>query len=255
MATQVLEKEYRVHVYETGPDGRVSLHSLFNFMQDIASEHAVLLGYGREDLMKENHFWVLSRIYAVFSYLPSWSDTIVAKTWPAGVDKLFAMRNYNLSDKKGVNVGYASSAWLIIDRDTKKIQRPDEFLRRYNPENQQIQIPIRYPEKLREADKNGTLSPAFRVKVGDLDINLHTNNVNYLKWVTDTYDLNFIHKHRPHSAEINYLAEAVFGDEVMVRTSSGDTEGKVFSHSVISQHESKEYCRVRIEWEETNGIM
>jgi acyl-ACP thioesterase len=251
MAMQVLEKEYRVHVYETGPDGRVSLQSLFNFMQDIASEHAVLLGYGRDDLMRENHFWVLSRMYAVISSLPAWSDTIVAKTWPAGVDKLFAMRNYDLADKKGVNVAYASSAWLIIDRDTKKIQRPDEFLRRYDRENQNIQIPVRYPVKLREADENGTLSPAFRVKVGDLDINLHTNNVNYLRWVTDTYDLNFILKHRPRSAEINYLAEAVFSDEVMVRTSAGDTDGRSFSHSVISQHDRREYCRVRIEWEET----
>jgi acyl-ACP thioesterase len=247
---QVLEKEYTIHVYETGPDGRVSLPSLFNFMQDIASEHAVVLGYGRDDLLKDNHFWVLSRMFAVFSSLPEWSETIVTKTWPAGVDKLFAMRNYDLSDKRGVNVAYASSAWLIIDRDTRKFQRPDEFLRKYDRENQQIQIPVRYPAKLGEADENGTLSPSFKVKVGDLDINLHTNNVNYLKWVTDTYDLNFILKHRPRSAEINYLAEAVFGDEVLVRTSACDMYGRSFSHSVISQRDRKEYCRVRIEWEE-----
>jgi hypothetical protein len=37
------EKEYRVHVYETGPDGKLNLYSLFNYMQDIASDHAVNL--------------------------------------------------------------------------------------------------------------------------------------------------------------------------------------------------------------------
>ena len=58
------EKEYTVHVYETGPDGKLNLYSLFDYLQDIASDHAVKLGFGRDDLMKQNHFWVLSRIYA-----------------------------------------------------------------------------------------------------------------------------------------------------------------------------------------------
>lgn len=44
-----LEKEYQVHVYETGPDGRLNLYSLFDYFQDIASDHAVQLGFGRDD--------------------------------------------------------------------------------------------------------------------------------------------------------------------------------------------------------------
>ena len=47
------EKEYRIHVYEIGPDGKLNLFSLFNYLQDIASEHAVKLGFGRDDLMRE----------------------------------------------------------------------------------------------------------------------------------------------------------------------------------------------------------
>ena len=43
---------------------RLNLYSLFNYLQDIASDHAVKLGFGRDDLMRENRFWVLSRMYA-----------------------------------------------------------------------------------------------------------------------------------------------------------------------------------------------
>ncbi len=60
MELRILEKDYKIHVYETGPDGKLSLHSLFDFLQDIASDHAVKLGYGRDDLMKQNHFWVFN---------------------------------------------------------------------------------------------------------------------------------------------------------------------------------------------------
>ena len=56
---------------------------------------------------------------------------------------------------------------------------------------------------------DGTISPIFRVKVSDLDVNLHTNNVRYLKWVSDTYDLDFVMNNVPQSAEINYLAESI----------------------------------------------
>jgi medium-chain acyl-[acyl-carrier-protein] hydrolase len=250
MAIQQLEKQYPVHVYETGPDGRINLHSLFNYMQDIASEHAVLLGYGRDDLLKENHFWVLSRMFARITNWPSWKESVVVKTWPSGVDKLFAMRNYEIRYGDGRHIGDASSSWLIIDRTTRKIQRPDEFLQKYSRENQNIVSPVRNPEKLTEASEKGYLSPQFRVKINDLDINLHTNNVNYIKWVTDAYDLNFVMNHRACSAEINYLAEAIFGDEIVIRTSSDEADSRYFNHSIIRQADRKELCRIRIEWEE-----
>jgi acyl-ACP thioesterase len=250
MAVQLLEKEYQVHAYETGPDGRVNLHSLFNYMQDIAGKHAVSLGYGREELMKQNHFWVLSRMYARLSGWPVWNETIVVRTWPNGVDKLFAMRNYELRRKDGRDIGSAVSSWLIVDRTTKKIQRPDELLHRYNRDDQPVAPPVRNPVKLQESSENGKLSPLFNVKINDLDINLHTNNVNYIKWVTDTYDLSFVMNHRAISAEINYLAEAIFDDVIAIRTSADEADGRYFNHSIIRQSDKKELCRVRLGWEE-----
>jgi medium-chain acyl-[acyl-carrier-protein] hydrolase len=250
MELQKLEKDYIVHVYETGPDGRINLHSLFNYMQDIAVEHAVILGYGRDDLMKKNHFWVLSRMFANLSDWPSWEDSIVVKTWPSGVDKLFAMRNYELNFSDGRYIGSASSSWLIIDRTTRKVQRPEEFLQKYSSVNQSIASPVRNPMKLMAASEHGDVSSAFRVKINDLDINLHTNNVNYLKWVTDTYDLNFIMNHRPCSAEINYLAEAIFNDEIVIRTSKDDEKSRFHNHSIVRIGDNRELCRIKLEWEE-----
>ena len=250
MAIQQLEKEYMVHVYEMGPDGKVNLWSLFNFMQDIASEHAVKLGFGRDDLMKRNHFWVLSRMFAVFSGWPVWGETIRVKTWTNGTDKLFAMRNYELRFPDDRPFGNASSSWLIIDRTTKKIQRPDELITRYNSDNKPVIFPVRNAVKLGEVAMNGEHSSEFKVKVSDLDINLHTNNVNYLKWVNDAYDLDFVMTHIPCSAEINYLAESMFGDNIVVRTSKDETDNNFFNHSIIRTNDNKELCRIRLEWKE-----
>jgi len=250
MEPQQFKKEYFIHVYETGPDGRINLHSLFNFMQDIASEHAGRLGFGRDDLMKKNHFWVLSRIFTEIYDWPAWGDTIIITTWPVGTDKMFALRNYEIYSPDRKLIASSVSSWLIIDRTTKRIQRPDEILSRYNSENNPAGSSVRISAKLAGSAESGKLSPPFNVKISDLDINLHTNNANYMKWVTDTYDLNFITNHRPYSAEINYLAESIFNDEIIIRTSPDQTDNNFYDHSVIRKNDGKELCRIRIQWKE-----
>lgn len=247
MGPQQLEKEFTVHVYETGPDGRLDLRSLFNYMQDIASDQAVLLGFGRDDLMKSNHFWVLSRMYAEISELPQWEDKIVVKTWPCGTDKLFALRNYEVRFPDGRLIANASSSWLIIDLTTKKIQRPGELLSQYNPVSQSNPS-TRSADKLSALTGEGILSSKFRVKISDLDINLHTNNVKYIKWITDTYDLNFVMHHLPCSAEINYLAESMFNEEIVIRTLKEESSNNFFGHSVMRVSDNKELSRIRLEW-------
>jgi len=248
MALLKLEKEYPVHVYDTGPDGRASLHSLFNFMQDIASEHAVILGFGRDDLMKNNHFWVLSRMYAVITELPVCEDKVIVTTWPNGTDKLFAMRNYEISHPGGKPVLSALSSWLIVNMTTKKIQRPGDTLAHFHSEMDRDNSPVRAAGKLSGSSANGQLSDRFKVKISDLDVNQHTNNVNYLRWVSDTYDLNFVLNHIPCSVEINYLAESVFNDEIYILTSHVDDNGIVFNHFVFRTDDNRELCRIEIRW-------
>lgn len=242
------EKEYRVHVYETGPDGKLNIYSLFNYMQDIASDHAIKLGFGRDDLMRDNRFWVLSRIYAVIDHWPLWEDTIILKTWPNGTDKLFALRNYEVKYPDGRHIASGTSSWLILDHTTKKVQRPDSILTQYNFKLHTESSPVRYASKIEPARENGRISPSFRIKISDLDVNLHTNNVRYLKWVTDSYDLDFVMNNEPQSAEINYLAESRFDEEVMVRTSVENDNNSFHNHSIFRTNDNKELCRIRIEW-------
>lgn len=242
------EKKYRIHVYETGPDGKLSIYALFNYMQDIASDHAIRLGFGRDDLMKDNRFWVLSRMYAEITEWPLWEETIILKTWPNGTEKLFALRNYEVSYPDGRHIASGSSSWLILDRTTKKVQRPDSILSEYNPGLNTTDSPVRFASKLDPSAPDGLVSPNFSIKVSDLDVNLHTNNVRYLKWVYDTYNLDYIMKNDPQSAEINYLAESIFGEDIIIRTSVEDND--FYSHSIFRTNDNKELCRIKLGWKE-----
>jgi acyl-ACP thioesterase len=252
MEFPILEKEYPVHVYETGPDGRLNLHSLFDYFQDIASDHAVQLGFGRDDLMKQNHLWILSRIYAEISVWPSWGETIRLKTWPRGTDKLFALRDFGARYDDGRSIARATSSWLIIDLDTKRIQRPDNNLSLLNFELGGEKALSRNAIRLEPAAVNGTSTYPFHVTLSDLDINMHTNMSRYLKWVTDSYDLDFILNNVPLSAEINYLAESHFSDSIAITKSEESNDSNVLNHSIKRTSDNSELCRVKINWKKNN---
>lgn len=252
MESQYFEKEYRVHVYETGPDGKLNLYSLFNFLQDIASDHAVVLGFGRDDLMRDNRFWVLSRMYAEIDYWPAWEERIIVRTWPNGTDKLFALRNYEVMFPDGRHIASGTSSWLILDQTTRRVQRPDTALSRFHPNQNLMESPLRYANKLEPAEGDGKEITPFRVKVSDIDVNLHANNVQYLKWVCDTYGIDFVMKNIPKSAEINYLAESVFDDEITIQTSVAQENRLFYNHSIFRTDGRKELCRIRIEWKDGN---
>jgi acyl-ACP thioesterase len=244
------EKEYSVNVYETDPDGILSPASLFNFMQDIASDHAEKLGFGREDLMKHNWFWVLSRMYAEIEQWPKWKDTIILKTWPNGTDKLFALRNYEVKFKDGRPVARGTSSWLVLDTSTRRIQRPESALSHFKRNFEPLESPLRYAAKLEPAEGETLDSDSFRVKISDLDINLHTNNVRYLHWVNDTYNLDFTMKNSPKSVEINYLSESLFNEEIYIKTSAENNNDGYYNHSVFRKDDGKELCRVKIGWQQ-----
>ena len=242
------EKEYNIHVYETGPEGCLTIYSLFDYLQDIASVHAVKLGYGRDDLLEQNNFWVLSRIYAEISSLPEWNATIIIRTWPRGTDKIFALRDYEVRYSDGRQIARATSSWLIVDQNTKRIQRPDNTLSMYNSDLLRIKALTRNAMKLDPVPVDSRRTNTFSVRVSDLDINLHTNMARYIKWVTDTYSLDFMLNNVPLSVEINYLAESHYDDTISILISEEKDSGKIFNHSIVRTSDNTELCRLKIKW-------
>jgi acyl-ACP thioesterase len=203
--------------------------------------------------MRDNRFWVLSRIYAEITHMPEWEDSIIVKTWPNGTDKLFALRNFDVSFPDGTHIASATSSWLILDMTTRKVQRPDNILSKFYSDLHPNHSPIRYASKLESPSGGNHSSRLYTIRVSDLDINLHTNNVKYLSWVSDSYDLDFIMKNFSRSVEINYLAESQFNEEIVIKTTEEMINGPVYSHSIFRTSDNKELCRLRIEWNHINN--
>ncbi len=249
MQNLIHRKEYPVHVYETGPDEKLNPVSFFNYLQDVAAEHAVMLGFGRDDMLKNNTFWVLSRISAEIREWPDMFEKVIVSTWPAGTDRMFAVRNFSVSYPDGREIASAKSSWLIVDLATRRIRRPGEEFNRFKANLPSGNEPEKFAGKIEPENNFSSKTEPFRVKMSDLDVNMHTNNTSYIKWVIDTYDEEFIKNHRPVCFLINFLSESRYGNLIEVRTAVKD--GLNFYHSVAMAGTDTELCRIITGWEKS----
>src|SRR5690554_3123564 len=113
--------------YFIDKDGLLSIPFMFYQMQDIAWEHSNVLGFGYNNLKESNQYWVLSRLKVNISRRPKWSEQFDLETWSRGTDGFYGYRDYNFIDKSGNVIIQATSSWLVLDANTKRIVRLTKF--------------------------------------------------------------------------------------------------------------------------------
>ena len=146
-----------------------------NYAQYMAEEHAGKLSFGYDNLIENQNVWVLSRIHVVFKEYPIWRDNISLKTWHKGTERLFGVRDFRLKGESGEDMILATSSWLIIDINTRKIQRVDKIL---SNEDEGVLRESALEESAGKIEIPSDCKILYSrvVAYSDIDVNRHTNN-------------------------------------------------------------------------------
>lgn len=174
-------KTFEVGSFQVNPKGQIRLKDLADLLQESAWLHADSADFGRI-LLKENLMWALSRLDIKVFKSPVWGQKITVFTGGRGIEKLFAFREFLVISETGEVLARAMSSWLLVDTESKRIQRPEKVLsdRLFSSE-----VPDWRPEKL-ELPSLPYLSATDReVATSDLDLYNHVNNTSYIRWVED----------------------------------------------------------------------
>ena len=241
----VFEKKYEVHSYDTGPNGKLRPDALLSYLQDIAGHHATILSVGRDDLLEQKRFWALIRIVCKLNHTPEWNDEVIIRTWPRGLEKIMAIRNFVISLSDGRVVGEASSSWVVVDKESRRPVRPDANLAGLGTKDPVIEFSCPNAIKLPGIGDNAYRSDIKSVKYSDLDVNMHVNNARYMTWILDSYPLDFVQDNEVSEIEANYNSETTPGQEYIVTAEERDDS---FYHSVIKEDSGVEACIFRIKW-------
>ncbi len=220
-----LVKEFTISSYDLNPKGQARLTSIANLFQEMAYQHANQLGFGFNDLKEKKTFWVLSRMKIRVNRFPVWDDRIRVETWHRGMERIFGMRDFRIDDVSGNTLGVASTAWLILDSETRRpVRVTEEVLHRSKREVAVFTDPldkIVLPEDMQEVTQR-------RVLFSDLDIMGHVNNVKYMEWCIDAAMANEESGREVHELEINYTQEAMLGDDIQISGTIGQKDGYFF---------------------------
>jgi acyl-ACP thioesterase len=237
------EEAFTVRAYEVDPAGQLTIQSICNYLQEVAGNHAQQLGVAVDQLLKQNLTWVLSRLHIRIERYPFWRETLTIETWPAAVDRFYAIRDYRVTDSKLRPVVAGTSSWMLIDiRNRRPVALPEHITSMHNNSPGRA---IDDPFKKLPGPDEAHFSVFFNVRRNDLDMNNHVNNVNYIEWGLESVPENLVVSHRLKSMEISFKAESRFGERIRsVSERFEKSDEVVFHHQLVREADSKELARM-----------
>jgi medium-chain acyl-[acyl-carrier-protein] hydrolase len=215
-------------------------------MMETAGRHAEILGVGVRDLHGKGLTWVLARLHVKVTSVPAAGQVARIATWPSGRHRLFAVREFRLTDAGGGETLRATSAWALMNMATRRPSRLDPHLPVFTSHPERMvaddfaPLPPPYPQAAR------TL---YRAQAGDIDLNDHVNNTVYLGWALRAAPAA-ARAWKPLSLEAAFLGEARLGDEIICLTEHGRREGgTALLQSLQDAASGRELTRLRTCWQ------
>ena len=210
----IWEEKYKVKIYDVGFDGRLKLASLFNYLQEVATNHANAIGIGKESLEAGQFYWVLSRMHVEIYDTPKFTDQVRVVTWPKTIDKIYAIRDFEVYGNDGQIIANGTSSWLILDAVTLKPQRPKVLADGFKTVAMSA---IKEVAKKIKPLKEVTVSHIQRAHYSHIDVNNHVNNAKYIEWICDVFDGRFFKLKAIKDIEINYVSQVKWQEEILIR--------------------------------------
>lgn len=245
MSGPLLECRFEVRYHEVDQQGKVRLPVVMTWLQDAGIEHATELGVAVRDLRKLGLTWVLSRLTLELEKYPRGGELVTVRTWPVTREGLFSIRDYQLMDATGAQIGQATTSWAVLDLKTRRPVKINDHLPAY---------PLRPVRAL--ADPFSTLpmleqcTSALQLPVlrADLDPNRHVNNTVYAGWALEAVPDEIADSCRPTRLEIGFRAEALYGDTIRSCCAPSPGDPHTLLHRIEHAADGRELCRLRTSW-------
>ena len=175
----IFEKHYTVGNRDVGNNNKATNKAMLKYLENIACRHSDEVGYGINTIEETKVVWILLDWKLKVIERPKYGQTIKVRTWSRKMEKYYAYRDFEICDEKDNIIAIATTKWVLLGADTRKIQRiPEELVSKYEQETERHVFENEI-EKLQEQEKN-EYSMEVKTRRTDIDINNHVNNLNYL---------------------------------------------------------------------------
>ena len=202
------KKKYFIGSNDVDQFLELKLTSFFKLMQDIATEHAEVLNIGKGNTIDKGLYWVITRIELDIIKMPRYLSNVILTTYPGDDLRFIFPRYFKLEDEEGKVLIQASSTWMVINRETKKV-----CLNPFNGYKAPVEHyagELHLPNKCFTDEMNKVEDRLIRYS--DIDLNGHLNNTKYIDYILDIHGSEFYKKHQISHFLINYERELKDGE-------------------------------------------
>ncbi len=240
-----LRSRFTVHTYEVDAFGELAVPALTGFLAEAAGDHATALGVGLEDLMARGLTWVLVRQRVEVLRAPRLHEELEVETWPSGIDRLAALRDFRVRGADGAELARAISQWYVLDLATRRPRPPLEVL---DAARFQAGAPhaAAFADGKLPALERWDREKRFHVRYADIDRNLHVNNGSYLAWAIEGMPREVWQGSRLAAVEVTYRAECTLGSAILSRVLPAG--GGAYLHGIVREEDGKELARLSTRW-------
>ena len=240
-----LSASFPVHSYEVDAFGTLVVPAISGYLQEIAGRHAAVLGVGLEVLRTRGLTWVLARQRLELPAPVPLGDLLAVETWPSGLERLAAIREFVARRGDGAEAVRATTVWYVLDLATRKPVRPDKVLDPRFPRQRTPSVAPLVADKLPELAA-WELQKRFHVRFADIDQNLHVTNASYVTWAVEAMPVEHWRASRLAAVEVQYLAEGLYGSAILSRVARTGPDS--CAHAIVREEDGKELARLATSW-------
>lgn len=238
---EITSYNYRIEPQDVDFTLRASVSSLINYMLNVAGTDAHNKGFGVEVLQDNSYTWVLLRFSIEIATRPTQYDNISIDTWINDFNRLSSTRNFRML-RGGNTIASGVSQWCVLNMETRQSVDMSMMKEAHDKFIVAEASPIAAPARLRAIEASATVSRP--VVYSDIDFNRHVNTLRYVDMIFDTLPLDIIEKREALRMDINFLAEARYGEVISIGSAC---EGDKWQFE-ISSDSGKTICRAMIEF-------
>lgn len=235
----IFEKKYTVENRDIESQYKATNKALLKYLENIACKHSDELGYGIGTIGQTKIVWILLDWKFQVIKRPVYGQTLTVRTWSRKIEKCTAYRDFEIYDENKNLLVIASSKWVTLNSETRKIRRIDEkMIEKYESEPERAVFKEEI-EKISEPE-NEDSSIKLKIRRTDIDINNHVNNLNYLDLAYEVLPED-VYKEEIKNIRITYKHQTQLGETVNIFYAKQEnknvitikTEDKTELHAII----------------------
>lgn len=251
MVTKYTEK-VKIFNHYTNYKGRLFVKTLCDLFNDVAEVQTEIYGVDVATLNAAGMTWMLHRLHIQLFKMPHQNEEVYIETWPSGIDRLFALRDYRMIREDGEELVRATSEWMYIDLNRRRPMRLAEKVIRMSTEHgiPKLKLNTILNEKEFGAEMEGERD--FAATFDNIDFNGHVTQASYMRWITNSLPFEFLKKHILTEVEVIYAHE-IMPDSNIHSFYRMEQQGERICvyHQIKDEKDDLIHCTAKSIWEIT----